>query len=256
MRRWSRSSPDSRSARTDALDASRSEPRVRDRGSVRAGSVLLVLALVAGVVLAGVVFAPTVLDELDGDAYDVEPPEAGDRNPPVTDPDDPGESTHETDEETVSSDAVEDRVHERVNDVRADHGLEPIDWDGTVASVSRAHSQEMAETGVLAHENADGETPFDRFNAVADYCGGYGENVARTSVGEPVERAHDGERVEYHTADELAAGLVEQWLHSDAHRATILESSDDVETWDRGGVGVVLTEDGEVFATHNFCTVR
>ncbi|MFC7215757.1 CAP domain-containing protein [Saliphagus sp. GCM10025334] len=234
-----------------------SSERQTNRASLNLTSLVMTAVLIGAIVLAGVVLAPQAIafveDEL---GPSVEPPEPGDRNPPVTDPDDPGHSSYETETERVDSNAVEDRVHELVNERRAEHGLEPLAWDGTVASVSRAHSQDMHADDRFAHVNADDESPYDRFSDVADYCRAYGENIALTSVGTTVERSHDGEHVEYQTADELAEGLVEQWMHSDEHRATILEESDGIEGWDRGGVGVYIADDGRVFATHNFCTVR
>ncbi len=226
------------------------------RGALRVGSLLIAVGILVTVALAAAVAGPqlvTYVDELDGQDHEVDPPEPDEWQPPETDPADPGESTYETDEETVSSTEVEEHVHRLVNEERVEHGLDPIDFDGTVASVSRAHSLDMNERDYFAHINPDEESPHERFQQVADYCQAYGENIARTAVGEPVERAHDGERVEYHTAEELAQGLVEQWMNSEEHRATILE--EDTGEWERGGVGVYLTDDGTVFATHNFCTV-
>ncbi|WP_255167678.1 CAP domain-containing protein [Natrononativus amylolyticus] len=230
---------------------------------------LVVCSLAVGVALVGPQLAGE-LEELDGfdrleeidrlDGIDrqpsispsADPPPAGERNPELTDPDDPGVSAYETDVERITSEAVEDFVHAGVNDRRAEHGLEPIEWDGTVASVSRAHSVDMAAQEGISHVNSEGESPYDRFNDVADYCRAYGENVAMTWVDRPVRQSSDGETVSYYTAEELADGLVEQWMNSPDHRAAILE--EDVEGWDRGGVGVYVTEEGQVFATHNFCT--
>ena len=229
--------------------------RKRNRGVLKLLRLLVLVLVLTALAAGGVVFAPLIVDDLEGFTYPApseEPPEAGDRNPELIDPDDPSESTYETDVETVSSQAVEDFVHAEVNDRRAEHDLEPIVWDGTIASVSRAHSADMAEREYFAHVNPDEEGPHDRFEAVADYCRAYGENVATTWVDRPVERPGNDEVEEYLTAQELAEGLVEQWMQSPDHRDAILEEN--VDGWDRGGVGVYLTEDGQVFATHNFCT--
>lgn len=252
-----------RDRRTDPSSGSKSSftiGRPASRGSSGVGSLLVAIGLISALVLAGIFVAPQALtyveDELGSSTVD--PPAIDDRNPELIDPNDPGETRYETDVETVSSIAVEDRVHELVNERRAEHGLEPIGFDGTIASVSRAHSQDMHERE-FAHVNPDGDTPHDRFNAVADYCRVYSENIARTSVGKPVERSYDGERVEYHTAEELAEGLVEQWMNSPEHREAILgeqEAVIEAGGLDRGGVGVYITDEGRVFATHNFCTVR
>lgn len=228
-----------------------------ERGALEVGKLFVAIGVLSALVLAGALVGPQALataENITGIGDDAGIPEAGDRNPELTDPNDPGESTYQTEETVVSSDAVEDHIHDIVNEKRAEHGLEPLDWDGTVASVSRAHSWDMYQTGEFSHINANGESPHERFHVVADYCQVYGENIAETSVGQPVERSSDGETVEHHTAEELANGIVDQWMHSPDHRAAILE--EEVDGWDRGGIGIYITDEGRVFATHNFCTLR
>ncbi|MFP9060105.1 CAP domain-containing protein [Natrialbaceae archaeon A-chndr2] len=237
--------------------SSRDTETATERGALEVGKLFVAIGVLSALVLAGALVGPQALataEDVTGTGDDAQIPDAGDRNPELTDPGDPGETTYQTDETVVSSDAVEDHIHEIVNEKRAEHGLEPLDWDGTVASVSRAHSWDMYETGEFSHINTDGESPHERFQAVADYCQVYGENIAETSVGQPVERASDGETVEHQTAEELAGGIVDQWMNSPDHRAAILE--EDVDGWDRGGVGIYISDEGRVFATHNFCTLR
>lgn len=272
------SSDESRCADSDdspprSARSRRRNPSFRTRDPQRASVVgavrfLVVAVVVCSLVLGAAVVGPQLVADFEDEIDDLdrfggidrqplvspsaEPPPAGERNPELTDPDDPGTSAYETDVERVTSDTVEDFVHAGVNDRRAEHGLEPIDWDGTVASVSRAHSVDMADQGGISHVNRAGQSPYDRFTDVADYCRAYGENVAMTWVDRPVRQSADGETVRYYTAEELGDGLVEQWMNSPDHRAAILE--EDIDGWDRGGVGVYVTEDGQVFATHNFCT--
>ena len=221
---------------------------------------LLAVVLLCAIAVGAALFAPQFVDDAEIDDIEIgsdatpssEPPPAGDRDPNVTDPDDPGVSSYETDVETVDSEAVEDFVHAEVNDRRADHDLDPIEWDGTVASVSRAHSVDMAERDYFAHTNPDGEAPYDRFSDVEDYCQGYGENIALTWVDRPVDRPGDDGTTEHQTVEGLATGLVDQWMNSTAHREAILEEHAS-HGWDRGGVGVYVADDGAVYASHNFC---
>ncbi|SIS03368.1 CAP domain-containing protein [Natronorubrum thiooxidans] len=229
---------------------------------------VLAVVLIGTLALGTAMFAPTVLEDLgiDSDEFEIpndvdtgpfpppssEPPPAGERNPAVTDPADPGESTVQTDVETVDSATVEDFVHAEVNDRRADHDLAPLEWDGTVASVARAHSSDMADREYFDHVTPDGEEPMDRFTAVDDYCRAYGENIAQTWIDRPVGEPGTDDTVRYQTAEALATGLVDQWMNSTPHRQAILEEGT-VPAWDRGGVGVYLTDDGTVYATHNFC---
>ncbi|THE64168.1 CAP domain-containing protein [Salinadaptatus halalkaliphilus] len=233
-----------------------------DRALVRSILRLLVLAVcLVSIVVAAVTVGPIVLEELeelddveivDRPAPSSEPPPAGERDPAVTDPGDPGESSYETNVETVTSPTVEDFIHAEVNDRRAEHDLESLEWDGTVASVSRAHSYDMAERDYFAHTNPDGEAPFDRFTDIDDYCRAYGENIALTWVDRPVDRPGEDGSTTYYTAEELATGLVDQWMDSPPHREAILDEHGG-PGWDRGGIGVYLDDDGSVYATHNFC---
>jgi uncharacterized protein YkwD len=236
-----------------------------DRALIRGlVNLLVIAALLCVIVLGAATFAPALVDNLEGvdDIDDIEigsqpspssePPPAGERDPNVTDPADPGETTYETNVETVASDDVEDFVHAEVNDRRADHDLEALEWDGTVASVSRAHSADMAEEEYFSHTNLEGDQPYDRFSDVDDYCQGYGENIAMTWVDTPVEQPGGNETVEYQTAEGLAEGLVDQWMNSTDHREAILEENVP-NAWDRGGVGIYVDDDGRVMATHNFC---
>ncbi|MDQ2051356.1 CAP domain-containing protein [Natronolimnohabitans sp. A-GB9] len=240
-----------------------------ERAVVRSVLRLLVaVALIGALAFGTAMVAPSVLDDLGIDSNDFEvpngvdvesdptpssdPPPAGEREPDVTDPDDPGTSSYETDVETVDSETVEDFVHAEVNDRRAEHGLEPLEWDGTVASVSRAHSDDMAQREYFDHVTPEGEAPMDRFQDVDNYCRGYGENIALTYIDRPVQDSASDDTIHYRTAEGLAEGLVDQWMNSTDHRQAILEEGDTPD-WDRGGVGVYLTDDGEVYASHNFC---
>lgn len=214
---------------------------------------LLVLCGLIGAAALTILAGPTLVEELDAYANPIDttdPPPAGERDPGTTDPDDPGVTVYEGTQATFDSADVEDFVHHAVNDRRAEHDLEPLEWDGTVASVSRAHSADMHDRDYFAHENPDGESPFDRFGEVGDYCRAYGENIAMTVADRRV-REPEGGVVRYRSPEELASGLVEQWMNSPPHREAILS-----DRWDRGGVGVYLSAEGEVYATHNFCTVR
>ncbi|MFC6728281.1 CAP domain-containing protein [Natronoarchaeum mannanilyticum] len=162
-------------------------------------------------------------------------------------PGDPNESAYTDGSVEIDSETVERLVHEEVNERRTERGLEPLEWNPTVASVSRAHSKDMADREYFSHTNPDGQGPFDRYREVASGCRAYGENIALSWVGRPVET--DSGAVEtYESDEELAVALVGQWMNSTGHRENMLR-----ERWESGGVGVYITEEGKVLATHNFC---
>lgn len=236
---------------TTATDEAGSTDRGLLRGLV---NFLVIVALVGSLALGTALFAPQLIDGIgleERPPPSSDPPPTGQRNPAVTDPDDPGNSSYETDVEVVRSATVEAFVHAEVNERRADRGLEPLEWDGTVASVARAHSYDMARRDYFAHTNPDGKGPYDRFRDVDSYCRAYGENIAMTWIDRPVERPGGG-TVRYRTAEGLATGLVDQWMNSTPHRRAILEEGE-TPSWDRAGVGVYIADDGSVYAGQNFC---
>lgn len=243
---------DGRRLETAATETDGSSDRALLRGLI---NLFVAVLLVCSLALGTALFAPQLIDGLgleERPSPSSTPPPAGERDPAVTDPDDPNGSSYRTDVETVTSAAVEDFVHAEVNERRAEHGLEPLEWDGTVASVARAHSYDMARRDYFSHTNPDGEGPYDRFRDVDNYCSGYGENIAMTWVDRRVERPGGTDPVRYRTAEGLATGLVNQWMNSTPHRQAILEEGD-TPPWDRAGVGVYIAEDGAVYAGQNFC---
>lgn len=247
---------DTDSHRAGSLDEQDSSPTVVSR-LASAVRVLLTLGLICGLLISAIAVGPTLIDDFGGfedlPAPSEDPPPAGERDPDITDPDDPNETSYETEVETVSSETVEDFVHAKVNDRRAEHDLEALEWDGTIASVSRAHSEDMDDREYFAHTNPDGEDPYDRFEDVSDYCRSYGENLAMNWLERPVQEPNESTTVEYQTAEGIAEALVVQWMNSPDHRDAILEEGQS-QSWDRAGVGVYLSEDGEVYASQNFCT--
>ena len=243
---------DRRRPATGDTNADGSTDRALVRGLV---NLLVAILLVCSLALGTALFAPQFIDGIDiGEqpSPSPEPPPAGERNPAVADSGNPGASSYETDVEVVRSATVEDFVHAKINDRRAVHDLPPLEWDGTVASVARAHSADMARRDYFAHRNPDGEAPADRFQDVANYCQGYGENIAKTWLGRRVSQADDDGIVRHRTAEGLATGLVNQWMNSTPHRRAILEEGR-TPGWDRAGVGVYIADNGAVYAGQNFC---
>jgi uncharacterized protein YkwD len=113
----------------------------------------------------------------------------------------------------------------------------------------------MATRGYFSHTSPEGETFADRYEAFGYDCraptdgGGYltgGENIAQTWYDTPVRT--DGGTVEYTTEEELARGIVTQWMNSPGHRDNILTAA-----WQNEGIGVYVTDDGKVYVTQNFC---
>ncbi|WP_051159204.1 CAP domain-containing protein [Agromyces subbeticus] len=109
------------------------------------------------------------------------------------------------------SGAAEASVLATVNEERAAAGCSPVRADSALAAVALAHSVDMDARDFFAHENLDGQSPWDRADAAGiAYAGG--ENIARGQ------------------AD--AAAVMESWMNSPGHRANILNC--DFETLGTG----------------------
>lgn len=93
-------------------------------------------------------------------------------------------------------------VLELVNAERQKNGHMPLKWDDSLAQLAEEHCRDMIERNFFAHDNPDGETPFDRMkNAGLSYWSA-GENIA---AGQASPEA-----------------VVEAWLNSPGHRQNIL----------------------------------
>jgi uncharacterized protein YkwD len=164
-----------------------------------------------------------------------EPPEVeSDAPPPEGDP-------GTTSESDVTSDEVEAEIHEQVNEIRVEHGLDELEHSDDIAGVSRTHSQDMNERDYFSHTNPEGESPADRFgDRYPSECRAVGENLAYIQTG----FGSNG------SAEEIAEQIVEGWMNSEGHRENILRDG-----WDSQGIGVYI-DDGRVDATQKFCTAN
>lgn len=150
---------------------------------------------------------------------------------------------------------VEKLVHKYVNERRTDHGLGTLSFDTDLREIARYHSRDMAENDYFSHTSPDGESRADRYERFGYDCRAYitetryytgGENIAYTYYDTDVRT--DSGTVHHDNADELAAGIVSQWMNSRGHRENIL-----TEAWNNEGIGVHVTSEGKVYATQNFC---
>jgi uncharacterized protein YkwD len=108
---------------------------------------------------------------------------------------------------------LETQMLQMVNEERAKAGLKPLRADPEMARVARNHSQDMFKRGYFAHENPDGQDPFDRMRASNVQFRAAGENLA---LAQTLEIAHTN------------------LMNSPGHRANILNPS-----FGRLGIGVL-----------------
>jgi uncharacterized protein YkwD len=150
---------------------------------------------------------PAVREPADPDA-----PEAG-----------PGES------QSSETAAIEQRIVERINAIRREHGLNALAPHSDLANVARGHSRHMAERRFFNHLAPDGTRPDQRVSEANIRFRTVGENIFRsTNVPDPVELAIDG------------------WMASPGHRENILR-----DAFTHTGVGVWQKGD-DYYVTQKF----
>lgn len=150
---------------------------------------------------------------------------------------------------------LEHLIHREINRQRTNRALSNLSYDRDLAEIAAYHSRDMANNSYFAHTAPDGETMPKRYARFGYDCradmgdGRYatgGENIAKTYYHEQLTNGRY-----YSTLEELAKGIVEQWMNSPPHRENILRPY-----WNAEGIGVdvVETENGTaVYATQNFC---
>jgi uncharacterized protein YkwD len=155
-----------------------------------------------------------------------------------------------TDSEPLNESTIEELVHEEVNERRANHDVRELRYSSELAEVARAHARDMAQRDYFSHTSLEGRTPKDRYVASGIYCSP-GENIAMTHA--KVDVITENGTKYYDTNQEVAEGIVNQWMNSPGHRKNILRSSFLAE-----GIGVAIEDDPDeegvqVYVVQNFC---
>jgi uncharacterized protein YkwD len=117
--------------------------------------------------------------------------------------------------------SLERAIVQRLNEVRVQHGLQPLALSPALGGAARLHTRALAARGLFQHESVDG-TPFQE--RVGRY---YGPAGFRTwSV---------AENLVFGSAPFSAEQAIRAWLGSPPHRQTLLGA-----VWREVGVGAVL----------------
>ncbi|PSN12779.1 CAP domain-containing protein [filamentous cyanobacterium CCT1] len=115
---------------------------------------------------------------------------------------------------------METLVYARINEIRQQEGLNPLQPNGPLAQVARQYSQRMADENFFGHIGPAGDGPAQR---VSD------ANILYAMVGENLFTSTN--------APDPAPLAVQGWMESPGHRANILRSGfteTGVGVWQRG----------------------
>ena len=137
---------------------------------------------------------------------------------------------------------LELKVHAGINAERTKQGRSPLEWDAGLASVARAHSDDMTSRRYFSHDTPEGLDPTDRLHRAGLSCRkGYRYGIAENIAIETALRS----------LDRAAAEAVQGWVNSPGHRTNLLGRE-----YDRTGIGASFgTWRGyrAVYLTQVFC---
>ncbi|RIH86912.1 uncharacterized protein, YkwD family [Meiothermus luteus] len=127
--------------------------------------------------------------------------------------------------------ALEFEVLQRTNQARAEHGLQPLQWDALAYKAALGHAQDMLRRGFFAHQNPDGLGVAERLRAAGVLEVTVGENLAS---------------FEGYPDVEIPARALAGWMNSPGHRANLLKP-------EFTHLGVALVREGRrVMVVQNF----
>jgi uncharacterized protein YkwD len=130
----------------------------------------------------------------------------------------------------TAKDTMEPAVVERINDIRAAHGLRRLTAAGDLSSAAVRHANSMSARGYFKHELY---TPSRSVNWTP-----YGTWIRWYWPGPGYTSWATGENLAWGAPDLSARQAVSRWMNSAPHRANILTAS-----WRRIGVAAVHVSD-------------
>lgn len=148
----------------------------------------------------------------------------------------------------ISAEGVEEEFYKDYRDYRLRNGLPTVERSESVEEIAEYHSNDMAENSYFSHTAPNGETVGDRFELFQSSCSGYGENIAKNYLNKDVNVPWSATTKTYTTEEGIAEALLKQYINSPPHK----ELMDDPDV-DKHGIDVAITEDKQVYHTHNFC---
>ncbi|MBN2267539.1 MAG: CAP domain-containing protein [Candidatus Babeliaceae bacterium] len=149
------------------------------------------------------------------------------------------------------------KIHELINKNRMEHGLVTFAWDDTLAKAARNHSEDMVRRNYFDHKSPEGhdfmwryqQVGFDGSVRVGNYIYYGAENIHMGWTFSKIYYTNDIETGRDRLSlDAIAQIAVNDWMNSSGHRKNILTPH-----WRREGIGVVISDNGNVLVTQNFC---
>ena len=135
---------------------------------------------------------------------------------------------------------LELHIHSLINDIRLQHDLRPLEWDGRLAQIAANYSEDMAARNFYSHVNPEGLTFADRYKKFGYNCYIQTGDISYTTGGE------NAMFMQGITA-EIPQHAVDGWMNSPSHRDAILEPF-----WLHEVIGIAY-KGSKIYITQNFC---
>ena len=153
------------------------------------------------------------------------------------------------------SEVIEKQVHDLINQERSQYGLKSLAWDEKLASIARAHSQDMADRDYFSHYSPEGKDYEYRYNQNNFNCKiKISESTTETLTGTETTSKYGtgGENISYlegiHGEGKIASEAVDSWMNSkEGHKENIL-----TKYYKNEGIGVAVSGN-KVYITQDFC---
>lgn len=148
---------------------------------------------------------------------------------------------------TLDKNDVMTEVIRLANEERTERGMDGLAQDVELQDVANYKAEKMTTQEYISHTSPSGETVEDRFERFDTGCTEYGENLAQTYYKSKID-VNYGSFDTYTTEEELAEGIVKQFMASDSHKENLLDSD-----WEKMGVGIGINDEGRVYVAQEFC---
>jgi uncharacterized protein YkwD len=138
-------------------------------------------------------------------------------------------------------------MHSLVNEERMKRNLDRLRKNSTLQQLADYKASKMADKRYISHTSPSGQSVSDRFERFNLKCSNFGENLAQTHYKKRVDVNYGGYDT-YTNEEELAEGVIQQFMASDSHKENILD-----KRWKSMSLGIGITEGGRVYVSQEFC---
>ena len=140
---------------------------------------------------------------------------------------------------------LERTIHEEVNEIRRDNGMDAWNWDPKLARIARQRSEEMAASGSI--DAGDGfEDRYDEYGYGCEIEQGRYRYLGAENIGFGYYKVEMEDGSYHSTPEELAETVVERW--TEVEDSVVLS-----DVWRNEGIGVDVGSDTGVYVTQNVC---